>query len=568
MSTFLSKLGERNPSHDPDERTWVFVPYDQLTDRVGPLAELEPDEAGIVMVETRWKGDRRPYHRQKLALVLANQRHFALEQADRGVAVAYRTGDRRYADMLRDVADDHGPLVTMRPAERELRADLAELVDDGLLKYRPHEGWLTDASDFRASQDGTPWRMDKFYRRIRRQTGILMDDGNPVGGKFSFDTDNREFWSGEPPAPKPPTFDVDPVTDEVGDLIDAEFDHHPGRLDLARLPTTADDAERSWHWAIEECMEHFGPFEDAMSRASRTLFHTRISPLVNLHRLLPKRLLEDVVDLDIPLNSKEGFVRQLIGWREFMHHVHGETDGFRRLPDDYEALDHPPAASDPGTGGWEQWQGESWPTPGDEADSAPETLDGGALPNHLDAELDVPPAFWGEPSGLNCLDTVVDSVLDEGWSHHITRLMVLSNIATLLGVSPRALTDWFWVAYIDAFDWVVEPNVLGMGTFGLGDLFVTKPYVSGSNYIDDMSDYCADCQFDPGEDCPLKPMYWAFLDEHEDALDDNPRMGLMLGMMRKRDADTRQSALSTMARVRQLLDAGERVTPAAPEPDD
>ena len=567
MSTFRSQLDNRNPSHDPDERTWVFVPYDQLTDRVGPLAERPADELGIVMVETSWKGNRRPYHRQKLAFVLANQRHFALEQADRGVAVTYLTGDRRYADMLRDFADDHGPLVTMRPAERELRADLAELVDDDLLNCRAHEGWLTEPEDFRASQDGTPWRMDSFYQRIRQQTGILMEDGSPVGGKYSFDADNREFWSGDPPAPAPPTFDVDPVTAEVGELIRDEYDHHPGQLDLPRLPTTADDAERSWQWALAECMEHFGPFEDAMSRSSRTLFHTRISPLVNLHRLLPERVLEDVVDLDIPLNSKEGFVRQLIGWREFMHHVHSETDGFRRLPDDYEALDHPPAAYDPGTGGWEKWQDESWPTP-DEADSAPETLDGGALPNHLDADGDVPPAFWGEPSGLNCLDTVVESVLDEGWSHHITRLMILSNIATMLGVEPRALTDWFWVAYIDAFDWVVEPNVLGMGTFGLGDLFVTKPYVSGSNYIDKMSDYCADCQFDPGEDCPLKPAYWAFLDEQEDALDDNPRMGLMLGMMRKRDDSTRESAQATLQRVRDLIDDGERVTPTALDAED
>jgi deoxyribodipyrimidine photolyase-related protein len=566
MSTFRSQLDNRNPSHDPDERTWVFVPYDQLTDRVGPLDELPADEAGIVLVETSWKGDRRPYHRQKLALTLACQRHFALEQADRGVAVTYLTGGRRYAAMLREFAADYGPLVTMRPAERELRADLAEL-DGDLLDYRTHEGWLTDPDDFRTSQDGTPWRMDSFYQRIRRETGILMEDGSPVGGKFSFDADNREFWSGDPPAPDPPTFDVDPVTAEVGELIRDKFDHHPGNLDLAQLPTTADDADRAWQWALGECMEHFGPFEDAMSRSSRTLFHTRISPLVNLHRLLPARVLEDVVELDIPLNSKEGFVRQLIGWREFMRHVHRETDGFRNLPEDFEALDHPPAARNPRTGGWEKWRGDSWDSPDAEADSAPATLDGGALPNYLDAEHDVPPAFWGEPSGLNCLDTVVDSVLEEGWSHHITRLMVLSNIATLLGVEPRALTDWFWVTYIDAFDWVVEPNVLGMGTFGLGDLFVTKPYVSGSNYIDKMSDYCADCQFDPGEDCPLKPMYWAFLDEQEDALDDNPRMGLMLGMMRKRDDPERESARATLERVRDLIDAGERLTPAVVETD-
>ena len=553
MSEFLHRLDDRNPTHDPSARDWIFVPYDQLTDAVGPLADADPGETGIAMIETRWKGNRRPYHRQKLACILANQRHFALEQADRGVAIHYLIGEHRYGAMLEGFADDHGPLRVMEPAERELRADLAPLVDRGAIEVRPHDGWLTDAETFRASQNGTPWRMDAFYRRVRRQRDILMDDGSPAGGKFSHDADNRESWSGEPPAPEPPTFDPDAVTREVGDIIRDQFDRHPGRLDLERLPATAEDAERAWRWALDECLAAFGPYEDAMSTASRTLFHTRISPLVHLHRLLPERVLADVLALDIPLNSKEGFVRQLLGWREFMHHVHRETDGFRDLPEDFGPMDDPPVADTPRTGGWETWRGADWSRPGDDG---PDALDGGAAPNFLDAEADLPPAYWGVPSGLNCLDTVVDSVLEEGWSHHITRLMVLSNIATLLGVRPRTLTDWFWVTYVDAYDWVVEPNVLGMGTYGLGDLFVTKPYVSGANYIDRMSDYCEDCQFDPSEDCPITAMYWAFLDEHEEALSDNPRMNLMLGSLRKR-SDTRRTDDRRIARrVRRRLAEG------------
>jgi deoxyribodipyrimidine photolyase-related protein len=561
MSVFFDRLETHQPD-DTSHRDWLYVPYDQLHAGLGSFSRFEPDDVGIVMVETTWKGDRRPYHKQKLALILANQRQFALEQARRGVAVDYRIDDRRYGAVLRDVAEQRGTLTTMVPAERELLIDLDPLDEEGLLELVPHEGWMTTAEQFTESQDGVPWRMDAFYRRIRRDTGILMEDGSPVGGKYSFDAENREFWSGEPPAPTPPTFELDAVDREVAEIVSTRFDHHPGELDLDALPTTRDDAEALWDWARGECMEHFGPFEDAMSRRSRTLFHTRLSPVLNLHRLRPKRVVEDVVDLDIPLNSKEGFVRQVLGWREFMRHVHERTDGFRwnpstaRTSDDVIDL----AESDeyPGDGGWSHWQGEAWETPESDLDD----LDGGARPDFLGADRPLPPAYWGETSGLECLDEVVESVWDEGWSHHITRLMVLSNIATMLGSDPREVTDWFWSAYIDAFDWVVEPNVLGMGTFALGEYFTTKPYVSGSNYIDDMSDYCEACRFDPEETCPLKFGYWAFLDEHEEELDGNRRMALMLGTMRNRGDETRARDRRVLEMMREKLEAGEEVTEA------
>lgn len=154
---------------------------------------------------------------------------------------------------------------------------------------------------------------------------------------------------------------------------------------------------------------------------------------------------------------------------------------------------------------------------------------------------------------MNCLDTVVASVWEEGWSHHITRLMVLSNIATLLDVSPRELTDWFWVAYADAWDWVVEPNVLGMGTFGLGDLFMTKPYVAGSAYINKMSDYCSGCQFDPAGNCPIRRLYWGFLARHEDKLVDNPRLRMPMRNLAKRSRADREEDQRTFEVVRETL---------------
>lgn len=557
MSAFVRALTERQP--DPAGRRWLYVPYDQLNDGIGPLAHEDPDELGIVLVESPWKAKRRPYHRQKLALLLSSQRHFALEQAARGVAVRHVVGAAPFAKLLAPVADELGPLRVMRPAERELRADLAPLVKRGALEVVAHEGWLTTADQLaRACPEGKPWRMDAFYRLVRRESGVLMDDGRPVGGRFSFDGDNRKPWKGEPAAPVPPNYPPDPIKQEVVELVETAFARHPGRLDPDALPATAADAESAWRFAREQCLEHFGPYEDAMSTGSRTLFHTGISALLNLHRLLPARVLDDVLAMDLPIASREGFVRQVLGWREFVHHVHEATDGFRRLPGGAA----PECAQKPGDGGHARWSGSHW-----RAGRAPARIDGGACPSALGADAGVPPAFWGRRSGLACLDRVVHDVWETGYGHHITRLMVLSNVATLLGVSPRELADWFWVAYTDAYDWVVEPNVLGMGTFGVGALFTTKPYVSGAAYLNKMSDYCSECAFSPKRDCPITSLYWSFLERNEPHLRDNPRVAMPLRSLARRPDERRRHDRDVHDWVRATLAAGERLAPDdAPEP--
>ena len=184
----------------------------------------------------------------------------------------------------------------------------------------------------------------------------------------------------------------------------------------------------------------------------------------------------------------------------------------------------------------------------------------GAAPTALSATLPLPAAYWGVPSGLNCLDTVVDQVVHEGWSHHITRLMVLSNLATLCGFSPRELTDWFWVAYTDAYDWVVEPNVLVMGTYSVGEIATTKPYISGAAYINKMSDYCRDCQFDPLKNCPITPMYWAFLERHRDKLESNFRLAMPYRSLAKRSAAKKKGDAKTFVQVQQSLRAGKNLS--------
>jgi deoxyribodipyrimidine photolyase-related protein len=519
----------RRRQTDPSGRRWIFVPYDQLSDAFGPLSREDPTELGIILVECPLKASRRPYHKQKLALVLANLRHFALEQAARGVAVRHVVSDGDYGSALEDLlAGAEAPVRAMLPAERELREEIRPLVDSRRIETLPHEGWLTSRDQFERACKTPPFRMDAFYRTVRRESGILMEGGKPVGGKFSFDAENRKPWPGEPAAAEPPEFPADPIKDEVLELVETAFADHPGELRTASLPATRDDAERLRDWAREHCLPLFGPYEDAMSVRSSNLFHTRLSSLMNLHRILPRRVVEDVATSELPLASKEGFIRQVLGWREFVRHVHETTDGFRRLPD-----------------------------------GAPPEADTGAAPSALGASEPLPPVFWGaSPSGLACLDHVVSDVWAEGYSHHITRLMVLSNIATLLDVSPRKLTDWFWVAYTDAYDWVVEPNVLGMGTFAVGELMTTKPYISGAAYIDRMSDYCGECAFDPRKTCPLTPMYWAFLDRHADALAGNPRMRLPLASLRRRGDRRRGTDREISDRARVTLENGGRLEPA------
>ncbi len=545
MSVFLKLLRERQT--DPAHRRWLFISYDQLSAAIGPLSREDPSTLGIVLIENTWKASLRPYHKQKLALVIANLRHFALEQAARGVAVEHLYTDGPYHLALQQVAKRLGCLRVMRPAERELRTDLQPLINAGVLEEIPHEGWLTTPEQFRSSHPGgAPYLLERFYRRVRRETGILMEKGEPVGGQYNFDKENRNPYRGDPSPPVLPAFKLDPIKEEVGNLIESQFAHHPGNLNLDALPATAKDAERHWSWAKRNALPLFGRYEDAMAQHASTLFHTRTSALMNILRLLPSRVVREAAALDIPIASKEGFIRQVLGWREFMRHVHEATDGFRTMPGGAAEV-----AQAPGDGGYARWSGKPWPS------TAQDSSQGGALVSILNADSPLPPAFWGRKSGLNCLDRVVADVWNEGWSHHITRLMILSNLAALLDVSPRELTDWFWIAYIDAYDWVLEPNVLGLGTFATGPLFTTKPYVSGANYIRRMSDYCDACRFVPGKTCPFTPLYWAFLERHRDLLERNPRLRIMFRGMKA----PRLREQKVFERVRALLMEAKELTP-------
>lgn len=548
MTHFASQIASAHPTaHDLQHRRWLYIPYDRLTVRTGPLAEQPAAETGIILIESEAANRRRPYHKKKLVLLLASQRHFALEQAARGVSVLYHRSTKTYGEALLELQHQHNlpQLTVTEPAERELRRDLAEAVARGLdLRQVPDTTWLSTTADFLRVfgpyKPGRSYVMDRFYRAMRQQTGILIESGKPVGGQFSFDAENRKPYKGEVPVPVAPTFEPDATTQEVIAEVERLYPDHFGSIANFNLPVTQADSDRAWHFALRHLLPHFGPYEDAMRDDEPHLFHSRLSPVMNLGRLLPAQMVADVEAAahagSIPLASAEGFIRQILGWREFMRHLHQQTDGYRLLADSIPQE----------------------PSPAKPSQDAP------ATPSALGATLPLPAVYWGAKSGLHCIDTAVQQVLDEGWTHHILRLMVLSNLATLCGFSPRQLTDWFWFAYIDAYDWVVETNVLGMSTYADGGLTATKPYVSGAAYIHRMSNFCGHCRFNPkktiGDDaCPFTALYWTFLERNQPALASNFRLQMPYTTLRKKPA---AELVQLRARAAQAIEALQ----AAPYP--
>ena len=516
--------------------SWVFVAYDQLNLSLFKTIEQTIGTVGFVFIESATKGRSRPYHKQKLALLLSNQRHFALEAQEAGYPIDYLLTEGSYAETLTVLAQEVGPIHCVEFAEYSTRMELLPLIESGDLVNHPHKGWLTARSWFTETV-GThpPFRMDRFYRRVRKETGWLMVDAQPVGDKYSFDEENRKPWRGDPVAPVPPAFAPDGIDLEVKTMVDNLYSDHPGFIDFTQIPTSEADIAASMEFA-RTCLSHFGTYEDAMSTESRGLFHTRLASLLNLHRVMPHQAVEMALESKAELNNVEGFVRQLI-WREYVHHIHEVTDGFRTLE-----VNRSLARRDA------QWY-----------DAAP--LDSEPHPNHLEQTFPLPKAYWGQESGLACLDESVASVMEEGWTHHIPRLMVLANIAHILDVQPRELTDWFHAAFIDAYDWVVEPNVFGMGTFALGSAMMTKPYVAGSAYINRMSNHCKSCEFHPKKTCPIGRLYWAYLERHSHAFAGNHRLSMALRNVAKRSEEMKRIDHQTFLKVQDALANGRTLRP-------
>ncbi len=454
---------------------------DQLNRAIGALREADPSDTTVLLVESAAMIERRPFHRQRLHLVLTAMRRFAGELEDAGFEV-----DLRRSPNLRD---GHRAHVKEYQPERVTATEPNSRVVEALL--RDLEVQLASSNQFLCHRDEfAEWadgrerlRMEDFYRWQRKRLGYLMDGDEPAGGQWNFDHENREPPPvGEFEWPTPPSSRLDDLDHEVFDEIPEDA---PGDDPIGWWATSRRAALYRLRHFVGEVLPLFGPYEDAMVAGNWHLAHSLLSPYLNLGLLMPEEVCDAVEDSyragEVPVNSAEGIIRQIIGWREFVWGIY--------------------------------WL---WP---DQADA-----------NVFGHDRSIPPVWAGTAeTDMRCVSIVVGGLERRAWVHHIQRLMVLSNFANLYGIDPREVRDWMRLRYIDGAEWVMGPNVMGMGLWADGGRMATKPYVSGGAYINRMSDYCDECRFDPkkrvGEDaCPFTTLYWDFLARHRTLLEDNHRM--------------------------------------------
>lgn len=471
---------------------------DQLSPDLAALRMLERASDHVLFAELADEAGYVPHHRQKIAMIFAAMRHFAASLEQHGWQVFYHGFDpdsaiRSFTDALRAHVEAHRieRIVLTHPGEwrvleefRHMEQALGvavEIVDDDRFLVTP------DAFA-RWAEGRKTLRMEFFYREMRRRTGLLMDGDRPAGGQWNFDADNRRKWRGDPPAASPMSFTPDGVTSEVLDLVEKHFDGF-GALEDFDWPVTRAQARRALAHFVRSALPSFGDFQDALSDDEDYLFHSRLSAAMNIGLLNPREVCDAVEqawrDGDVPLNAAEGFIRQIIGWREFIRGIY-----WLKMP---EYADQ----------------------------------------NFFENDRDLPEFYWTGETGMRCLARAIGATRANAYAHHIQRLMVTGNFALLFGVAPKQICDWYLAVYADAFDWVELPNTLGMVMFADGGMLASKPYAATGKYIQRMGDHCQRCRYRvdqrTGDDaCPFNALYWDFLARHVDTLAGNPRMTMML----------------------------------------
>jgi len=457
----------------------ILVFGDQLNVSIGAMADADPAEHQVLLVESeQLLASGR--HVQRLHLVVAAMRRFGAELSDRGFEV-----DVRRAKTMRSGIEQHleqakpESLIVTEPNSRTAR----RLVEDlGATVVRSNQ-FLCHHDDFAQwAQDRSTLKMEDFYRFTRTNLGYLMKGDEPEQGRWNFDADNQE------PPPKDPSIFSNPSASTLDDddsEVLASLPDAPGEQPVGLWATSRLGALQRLRHFVDNELENFGPYEDAMTSKSWHLSHSVLSAYLNIGLLMPSEVVEAAIEKyregSAPLQSVEGFVRQIIGWREYVWGL------YWLWPDHVEA-------------------------------------------NHLDHQRELPPAFTGAASTeMGCVADALEGLNQRAYVHHIQRLMILSNFANLYGIQPKALMHWMWQNYIDGAEWVMVPNVMGMALWADGGRMATKPYVSGGAYIHRMSDYCGDCRYNPkkrtGPDaCPFTTLYWDFIARHRDVLKSNHRM--------------------------------------------
>ena len=474
---------------------------DQLDASYPTAMGLRKDTDRLLMLEVAEESKSPASHIQRTVLFLSAMRHHAQALRDDGWDVEYidlnhRGNTHRFDDEIaRQLAMkklNADGLVCIEPGDHRVRGQIEAACERAGVGARfvedPH--FLTPSEDFEAwARDRKELLMEHFYRWQRKRLGILMDGKDPVGGEWNYDKDNRKAFKSKPQTPDVPTYSIDEITQQVIKDVRKHLPDLPGKIDSFNWPVTRRQATHALNDFITHRLSDFGTHQDAMWTGESTLNHSLLSAAINLKLLNSREVIDKAIAAyesgDAPINSVEGFVRQIIGWREFIRGVYFT-------------------------------QGPEY-----------------ASSNALDCHADLPEFYWTGDTDMRCMREAIGSVLNHSYGHHIERLMVTGNFALLAGVEPKQVNDWYRGMYVDAVDWVTTPNTIGMALHADGGVVGTKPYAASGKYISRMSNYCKHCAFDvnkkTGDDaCPFNAMYWAFLYRNRDRLKGNRRMGLVL----------------------------------------
>jgi deoxyribodipyrimidine photolyase-related protein len=490
----------------------VWILGDQLGPDNAALAGARKKDDVLFLVESERALRKMPYHQLRLVLLLSAQRHFAEEMRKAGWTVDYHAFGRgvTWESALTAHVKKHRPerILLAQPNNYDEQAAVEKLAKKFPIEILPTRQFLVPREEFIAwAQGKKSLVMETHYRRVRAEFGFLMEpEGQPVGGRWNFDEENRKTFRDWVKAGRPRAEvrreKQDKFTREVMALVEKEFADHPGRAEDFWLPVDRAGALRWLDDFIATRLAGFGPWEDLMVEGEALLFHSVISPLINLGLLTPRECIERAIAAYekglAPLASVEGFVRQIAGWREFVNGVY-----WLKMPE-YDKV------------------------------------------NGLDAQRPLPGFFYTGETEMNCLRQCLAQVRDTGYNHHIQRLMVLGNFLLLAGVRPAEALRWYLEMYVDAHDWVMAANVLGMVLHADGGFMATKPYAAGSGYISRMSNYCAGCRYKPEvktgpEACPFNYLYWDFYARHEKRFARNPRVGMALKTLAKKTAAERKA---------------------------
>ena len=491
-----------------------FLLGDQLTHSLSSLEGIDASSDVVLMVEVADEATYVRHHTQKLVFIFSAMRHFAESLRQRGFNVDYvklddpaNTGSFT-GELSRAVARHAvSSIVVTEPGEWrvwEMMLDWRETLGVPVL-IREDSRFLASRDDFARWADGRKsYRMEFFYREMRRKTGWLMQGEDPEGGAWNYDQDNRK---GLPktfvPVPRE-RFQPDAITFEVMDLVRRRFGNHFGEIDTFSWGVTREQGLVALGHFIEDCLPHFGDYQDAMKSGADFLFHGLISPYLNIGLLTASEVCEAALHAYgrglAPLNATEGFIRQILGWREYVRGIY-----WLKMPDYQKS-------------------------------------------NALAADRKLPDFYWTAETDMHCLHQAIDATRRNAYAHHIQRLMITGNFALLAGVAPAAIEEWYLIVYLDAYEWVELPNVHGMVMWADGGLLGSKPYAASGAYIDRMSDYCGRCRYDPkqksGPDaCPFNYLYWNFLIENKERLAHNPRMAMPYRTLANMSQDRHQQVI-------------------------